>query len=502
MKKILSLIFVFLFNFLTYSQPGMLDLTFAGSGIATYSINGGDDQASSIAIQSDGNIVATGWTNDGAKFDFAIIRLKPNGLLDNTFGIGGMVTTSIGSDNAEANDISIQNDGKLVVSGTSYNGSDKDFAIVRYNSDGTLDNSFGTGGIVRSQIGNYDDIAYSNTIQSDGKIIIGGTAKNASFFNFAIARYNTNGSIDSSFGNSGKVVFGTSINNVIRDIAIQNDGKIIAAGEIYGVNSRDFAVIRLTTNGLFDSSFNNNGIIIYDLGYSYDDFANSLYIQNDGKIVCAGTSSSLYNSFASIVRYDSAGILDTTFLNDVNNIGGYNKSGIKSINCQNNNKLVAVGYLSGLSSFGIMRYNSDGTLDNTFGINGFVIDTNLNCATDIAIQNDGKLVCSIAEGAFPAGFQVARYLGDPTGIANDLNSTLNVSIFPNPVTDKINLHFQNAKAFHKLNVSLFSIEGQLLIQKSLECNNFSIDVSGLATGIYFLKLSNEIGTTIEKIFKK
>jgi len=161
------------------------------------------------------------------------VRYNANGSLDTSFGTGGIVTTPIGNSN-DASALGIQSDGKIVVAGGSSNGSNYDFALVRYNTNGSLDTSFGTGGIVNTPVGSSNDYARTLGIQSDGKIVAAGDSSNGSKNDFALVRYNANGSLDTSFGTGGIVTTPVGSSGGAYALAIQSDGKIVAAGSSNG----------------------------------------------------------------------------------------------------------------------------------------------------------------------------------------------------------------------------------------------------------------------------
>ena len=174
-----------------YNTNGSLDTNFGTGGIVTTSIGSVNDYASALGIQSDGKIVVAGYSyNSSSKFHFALVRYNTNGSLDTTFGTGGIVTTAVGSSYDYAHALGIQSDGKIVVAGSSSNGSKYNFALVRYNANGTLDTGFGTGGVVTTSIGSNWDSAYGLGIQSDGKILAAGYSGNGSNYDFALVRYN------------------------------------------------------------------------------------------------------------------------------------------------------------------------------------------------------------------------------------------------------------------------------------------------------------------------
>jgi uncharacterized delta-60 repeat protein len=211
-------------------------------------IGSGIDEARAAAIQPDGRIVAAGYSIVGSQGgDFALARYNTDGSLDASFGTGGKVVTPIGTAGDNAHALAIQSDGKIVAAGLSDVGPTWDFALARFNPNGTLDNTFGTGGKVITPIGTSDDVANDVIIQPNGKIVaVGWSESNLPSYDFALVRYNINGSLDTSFGMGGKVVtpignstdFGTAA-------ALQPDGKIVVAGySEVGPFNLDFAIAR------------------------------------------------------------------------------------------------------------------------------------------------------------------------------------------------------------------------------------------------------------------
>jgi uncharacterized delta-60 repeat protein/gliding motility-associated-like protein len=416
----------------SYAQPGSLDLSFDNDGLVTTVIGGGYDAGYSVAIQSDGKIVVAGYSNNNSNFDFALVRYNPDGSLDDTFDSDGIVTTAIGSGDDYGYSVAIQSDGKIVVAGLSFNGSNYDFALVRYNADGSLDNTFGSNGIVTTVIGSSSDFAYSVAIQNDGKIVVAGGSYNGSNYDFALVRYNVDGSLNNTFDNDGIVT--TAIGSGDghgHSIAIQSDGKIVVAG--YGDNGSnlDFAIVRYNANGSLDNTFDSDGKVTTAIG-SGDDLGFSVAIQSDGKIVVAGynsngnASNGHYYTLSNftVVRYNIDGSLDNSFNSDgkaTTGFGGtYNWGGYVAIQCDAK-IVVAGGYSSGHTldaKFALIRYNADGSLDNTFDSDGKVttdFGNRNNEGTSVAIQSDGKIV--VAGGSYNGSdndFALARYMGSAT----------------------------------------------------------------------------------------
>ena len=286
------------------NDNGSLDTTFGGSGKVDTVFGGtvSSSLAHAIALQSDGKIVVAGEALVSGYYDFAVARFNADGSLDTTFDSDGKLTTSIYSSGTEvAHSVAIQSDGKIVVAGVSGSGQ---FAVVRYNANGSLDTTFDSDGIVSTPVGTGVGTGYSLAIQPDGKIVVAGDTYNGTQ-DFAVVRYNANGSLDTTFDGDGKVTtnIGSSTSDYGRSVAIQPDGKIVVAGDTYNPD-RDFAVVRYNANGSLDTTFDSDGKVISGIGTG-DDSVWSMAIQSDGKMVVAGDTSGTLSGFA-VVRYDAS----------------------------------------------------------------------------------------------------------------------------------------------------------------------------------------------------
>ncbi len=385
--------------------PGTLDATFGTNGKVITSI--GTNMlavANAIAVQADGKIVAVGYAQIGSDpntrtNDFAVARYNANGSLDLSFGGGtGIVTTpiSVGHDGAWA--VAVQTDGRIVVAGEAYvdpNTSTTAFGIARYNTDGSLDMSFDGDGI-RTVVVGIRSPAYAMTLQSDGKIVIAGdsTAVNGGPISATVVRLNPNGSLDVSFDTDGIATAQVGSFDNIRTVAIQEDGKILIGGYAFTATA-DIAVVRFNANGTLDTSFDGDGKVTTPIGTSAE-YIQSLAIQRDGKIVGAGASVVGVTYHSALVRYNPNGSLDTTFDGDgiIVSPGGYQ---YKSVAIQLNNEIVAAGGAPGGNIAEIVRYKPNGSLD-TFGsfpwTSTGIVTTSINSIGGITIQPDGKVVAA------------------------------------------------------------------------------------------------------------
>jgi uncharacterized delta-60 repeat protein len=298
------------FALVRYNQNGSLDTGFNGTGKVTTSIGPSSDDVSALALQPDGKLVAVGYGWAGTRNVFELARYKPDGTLDTSFNGTGKVTTSIGAGNDTASALVLQPDGKIVVAGCSQNGSSNEFALARYKPDGSLDTSFNGTGKVATTFGTGLAGAQALALQPDGKLIAAGSYYKSEFA-FALARYNPDGSLDTSFNGTGKVTTaagaGTFPGDFVEALALQPDGKIVAAGRAWTGSSHDVALARYTTNGSLDTSFNGTGKVTTSIGPGHDG-AEALVRQPDGKLVVAGYGSNGSNSDFVVARYrvDSA----------------------------------------------------------------------------------------------------------------------------------------------------------------------------------------------------
>jgi uncharacterized delta-60 repeat protein len=290
------------FALVRYTSSGALDPTFGTGGKVTTPIGTSTDAITGIAIQPDGKIVVVGYSTIGATVDFALARYTVTGALDPTFGAGGKVTTPIGATDDQATSVAIQEDGRIVAAGLAFNGPQPDFALARYTSTGALDATFGAGGKVTTPIGSGDDQAYDVAIQADDKIVAAGHSFNGSNNDFALVRYTSIGGLDSGFGAGGKVTtpFGPG-HDEARGMALQDDGKIVVAGHGSNGSNDDFALARYNTTGALDATFGGDGRVMTSIGSSID-VAHDVAVQEDGKIVVAGYIGGAAEDFA-VARY-------------------------------------------------------------------------------------------------------------------------------------------------------------------------------------------------------
>ncbi|MDD1443619.1 T9SS type A sorting domain-containing protein [Dolichospermum sp. ST_sed3] len=489
------------------AQNGLLDLSFDTDGKVTTTIGTAGDVAYSVAIQTDGKIVVAGEKQNGINADFALVRYNTNGSLDTSFSGDGKVTTDFGGLSDNGISVAIQTNGKIVVAGRSSNGIDYDFAIARYNTDGSLDNTFDSDGKVTTAVGNSDDWGSAVAIQTDGKILVAGYAAGSLNYDFAAVRYNTNGSLDNSFNTDGKVTTDIAgYANLCSSIAIQPNGKIVLGGSTNTGTGYDFAVIRYDSTGSLDNTFDTDGIVNTDIDNSSDDLF-ALAIQNDGRIIAVGVSDNGNGDDFALVRYNTNGSLDNSF--DTNgkvttNIGNFSDDRGLSVAIQSDGKILVAGDTEiSNADFAVVSYNADGSLNTGFDTDGKVTTAIASSDDDrafsIAIQNDGKIVVvggSII-GSNNYDFSVVRYNNTIiAGIEESGNETLTTSIYPNPAKDLIEV----TREGNELNeLCIFDIHGKEILKSTLQNDKKKLDISGLSNGVYMVKQSSTRYSSVQKL---
>lgn len=437
---------------------GDLDLSFGVGGKVITPI-GASDRAEALAIQPDGKILAAGGSASrgiGYANDFALVRYDISGHLDKSFGTDGIIRTDFFGDEDFIRAIALQTDGKIVVAGQARQELNIYFGLARYNTDGSLDATFGTGGKVITSIASNVQRAHTLVIQPDGRIVVGGYTIVATNtipvnynFDFALARYNTDGSLDTSFGTDGKVI--SAFDGQINKLVLQPDGRIIAGGIITTTaTDTDFALARYNSDGSLDKSFGKNGKVSMDF-YLGADFIEDIALQADGKIVVGGdieSSHSIHSSsYFGLARYNPDGSLDNTFGSDGKVITAGNFIGARAIAVQSNGKIIAAGFAYNQETggdFGLVRYTAKGSLDPGFGSGG-KITTNISesdSAFALLLLPDNRILVAGATSTptTGSGFALARYnntddrfdmhlQGDNSGCVLRLNSTTGEYLF-------------------------------------------------------------------------
>jgi len=495
MNKLAIAFLIITISLTSFSQSGNLDLSFGIAGKVTTAVGNGNDVGSAIAVQSDGKIVVTGNTYNGTNFDIVVLRYNTNGTLDNTFGTSGKVTTAIGSGTETGNAVAVQTDGKIIVAGYSYTGTNADFAVVRYNANGTLDNTFGTLGKVVTPIGSAADIAYGMVLQADGKIVLVGNSLNGTNSDFALVRYTTTGVLDATFGTGGKVTTPVgSSSDYAYSVLVQPDGKLIAGGWSNDGFNINFALVRYTINGGLDNSFGTAGIATAT-GGGADNYGRCIALQADGKVVMTGdvTNGADYNF--GTTRFNSNGMVDNTFgtAGIVNTSLGSGDDDPYGLVVQRDGKILVAGasFNGANFDFASVRYLANGSMDNTYGNAGKVI-TSLGSGSDycnaILLQADNKVVLAgYSANGINDDVALLRYSNVLLGITKNNSSQNDWIIYPNPGEGVLQL--KNITSFRVDKVEVYNALGELvLIENTVGDTCMQIDLAKQPKGIYWIRV--------------
>lgn len=387
-----------------FNEDGTKDTAFGTDGrVVTIFGNGGYDMPEAIALQPDGKIIAVGMS---ATFQFAIARYNANGSLDTTFDGDGKVTTSFGTgSNSIANFVKVHADGKILVAGHNSGGTTLSFALAQYNANGSLDTTFDGDGKATNLFDENDDSLSINSIveQPDGKLLVTTTGNYDSTY-FVTRRYNSNATPDTSFGINGSVI--TTIQegyNHARGIALQDNSSIIVVGYSHALPSTQdaFTVTRYNSNGSLDTSFDTDGKITTSFD-STNDESNILLLQPDNKLVAVGirrihTPNNYIYKDIILSRYNTDGSLDETFGTGgkVVSAFGLNINKINSAIVQPDGKIVVMNTyynnsVDNLFHYELIRYATDGAIDTTFGTDGHVT---VDAESSVMLsQPDGKII--------------------------------------------------------------------------------------------------------------
>lgn len=446
------------FGFNTHGQsPGSVDVAYGTNGKATATNGQEYDVARGMALQKDGKTIVVGYT----LADFMLTRFTTRGTPDTTFGSNGVVVTDIDNNSVEqANAVIVQADGKILVTGNTLDNTKRNFALLRYLSNGTLDNSFSTDGKVITVLSTGQDEPMAIALQPDGKILLAGTSEGR----FAVVRYKQNGMPDSSFSSDG--IQTTFIDNgqaVARSVHVLKSGKILLVGYIDYNAQADCVMTQYLANGNLDSTFGTNGKVIADVGGI--DRMYCAAVQADERIVVAGvvqTSTFLFG----LARFTKTGTLDTSFSTDGKltvSFGNNHSSKATAIALQPDGKILVTGsdYFSGYD-IALLRLDSKGVPDAGFGSGGKVLTNfgpaNIDEGAGIALLPDGKImVGGVSDGDFIA----VRYLSGLNLSTKTVLKENAAALYPNPATTHTQLVFTLATA-SPVSINIADVQGRII----------------------------------------
>ncbi|MFI5171833.1 MAG: T9SS type A sorting domain-containing protein [Chitinophagales bacterium] len=497
-----------------YNSDGNLDNSFSGDGKVNTYFTGTDGSAHCVVIQPDGKIVAVGAVHIAATAtdEFAMARYNSDGSLDNTFDFDGKVTTNFGACcSDQAFTVKLQSDDKIVVAGFSYVTSSFDFAIVRYNPDGSIDNTFGVGGFVTTDFDISGDEGFSLAIQPDNKILLVGASGDWADENFAFARYDTDGMLDNTFGIGGKLStsFGINTYDDAVSVIIQPDGKIALSGWSYNDTYYDFALARYNSDGTPDNTFGIGGKVLTDFGGTYDS-GNAAALQADGKIVVSGETTNLINKNFALARYNVSGcntmsILPAAACNSYTVPSGdetYFTSGTyydTLTNFAGCDSILIINLNLTITDISVVQYGN--TL--TANIAGVIYQW-MDCSTGAILPGETNQSCTaIVSGSYAVIITNAPCI-DTSSCYNifisgaEMNTYDNtITISPNPFTNEILISNCSLSG----EIILFDFTGKEILHVNSFSHQAKLNTENILPGIYLIQYFDNKNTETQKIVK-
>lgn len=481
-------------------EPGDLDLTFGDDGITSWNELAFQDNPFTMSIQQDDKIIVAGESNISDLHDMVVLRLNPEGGLDNSFGVQGVkLIERVGYDYAFAS--CVQNDGKILVAGASgMNG-----IICRLLSNGEFDNTFGSQGVKVFESSVISGI-YEILVLEDNSILIAGDLFNTEneSFQACIVKLNSYGLVDNSFGNDG--IAATDVNDgsvYFYDLILKEDGKLLAGGEVnyFDSDDVDIAFYQFLGDGSIDEDFVENGHSYIGSSGKQESMFDMVQLEN-GKFLFCGYEKTGTDYLQFVARIQSDGYLDDSFGGD--GMINYMEGILRSISLQDDGKPITVG--SKNDEFCMLRLNEDGTPDVNFGDAGVVLMSlnTYNYMMAVDFQSNYKIIATGYSGdGDQSDINVMRF---ESGLYADVdefelkwNESLRVS--PNPIKSshfKINisqLESQNCE------IAIFSTTGKLEYKKSVTLVNGAayIELPPMSDGLYLLRLNDRQYTYAAKI---
>lgn len=376
---------------------GEIDATFGTDGVALANPGVAVTSAAGLVRRDNGKLVVLGNVDGG---DVAVARFTAAGALDATFGGDGIVVLDLGG-TEDAAGVALDAQGRVVVATTRTQGSTVEFALARLRTDGELDTNFSdTGRRVLDFGSSAESRAAGVAVQPDGKIVVAGTRTNASGSVFAIARLEPDGDFDTTFAGNGKRVVDFGVDNgndvTASGVAIQDDGKVLVAGTLQGAAGSQFALARIDAAGEPDPSLDGNGKVVTDFGP--DAMGAAVAVGATGRIVVAGTRQGAGDDDFALAVYEPGGSLDESFAgNGKRTIDFSADESASGVAIQADGKIVVVGTRSGVNGddFALARYLPDGEPDETLDEDG---KRRLDLFPDSGSQDEGVGVALVPGG--------------------------------------------------------------------------------------------------------
>jgi len=492
----------FTFGLIKYNTNGTLDTTFDTDGIVITEFEYSTDELKKIIVLPNDKIIAIGTSryrqpNNAYFSNIVLSKYNSDGSLDTSFGNLGKVYSVFGENVYTIMNAFVQTDGKILVNAYYYvfPSYDPIYELIRYNSDGSLDTTFGTNGKIATSSGVFSLI---NPV--DGKLLfVSGNYLPSGDYEHIIKKYNNNGSIDAVFGTNGSVTFNNGNSPYDLKFALQQEGKILVSGTSYysGFNTQ-FFTRRLNVDGSLDTTFGTNGQITTPIqGYVLSNL-----VQSDGKIIVVGMSGGLAS-----IRYSPNGTIDTAYgTNGIASSSLDNYNQINSVFLQPDNKILAAisqyNPQQNQNEFKIKRITADGTLDNDFGgYNGITTSfyNGYNEAFSIGLQSNNKIiVAGTTYDGINNNFALTRLNNNVLSVADISENQTNLVIHPNPVKNLLNIKLNREISI--IDYTIYNLVGQVIYKKSETTPQ--INIENLTKGIYIIQINTSEGIFSKKFIKE
>jgi uncharacterized delta-60 repeat protein len=508
--KQLQLVFLFSLFLLHqgFAQDGSLDVTFGNNG--TLSIDNTGGNAELLDLVATGNtFTAVGFTTVDNTEVATVIQYDQNGTINSAFGNNGQVIIPLGTGNGRASSATVQPDGKILIAGWARFSNKEQYFVARLQTNGTLDDTFGDSGITTGSFSNSsfaeDEVAAIDLL-SDGKIVVAGRGYNGQNDDAFIGCFNTDGSLNTSFGTDGVVIldFANSPPSESATALVINDqDRIIVGGRVaLSFNEEDsYFVSRLSSTGDLDNTFGTNGSLIYTLASNVIAGLNALALDNQGRIITGGgafDTDELDNNFF-LTRINTNGNVDESFGNNGELIIQRNSNEtIWDLEALPSGDIIAAGSTGGFPSrFAVVRINEFGFQDLSFGNNGWAttqIESGFNTIRGIVVSNNRIYAAGRSFDNDTWKMTLAKYLNE--GMASPTEEERigikNIELFPNPTSEILNVHLQ-LEAVENISAQLLDASGKLVqplpaLDQLAGEHILQIPVQALPPGTYYLTL--------------
>jgi uncharacterized delta-60 repeat protein len=496
-----------------FAQFPVRDTSFNFDGHVNTPMGTNNDYANQVLIQSDGKIVAAGYQTDNPTFGpqrIALARYLQTGYIDSTFGVNGKSIISFSSQNW-CNTALILPDDKIIIAGQISSG----MYVARLNSTGTIDSTFGTNGINTISAGAGLGSGINHIcLLPDGSLIAAGSTQTVGTNNFElkIVKFTSLGQIDNSFGINGIVMPGFNYQNVSPGkVIVKNDGKILIAGKVnfdqIGTTISQSFLTQLNPNGNIDSTFANNGLGIYTPGLGFQD----MVLFNNKIITIANVGTNLQGTSGDIgvFRYNIDGSIDSTFGNNGSTsviVNSYAEYGNALVVQPDGAILIGGSYFNfgggSVTDCLILRFLNDGSIDNSFGVNGAFtmgVSSGTDAILDMKLSMDNNLVtCGYGHYFNSFDFIVGKIILDISLTVNLMKAEINeLRVYPNPANSFINIISTNAYDI----CEFINMQGQCVKTVVVNEGLHQINIEDLTAGIYLMRINGQNMVSYQKIIK-